>query len=92
MHVDTETKTERIDLRTTSSTKRLLQEAASAKRKSVTEFVLDAALEEAGDVLAERRLFILDDEQWSAFMAALDAPTTPRPRLKALLSEPSVFE
>lgn len=92
MNLRTEAKSERIDIRTTARVKRVLQEAAAAKSKSVTEFVLDVALTEAAEVLAERRLFLLDQNQWDAFMAALDAPTKPKPRLEALLREPSVFE
>ncbi|QND64062.1 DUF1778 domain-containing protein [Mesorhizobium loti] len=41
--------------------------------------------------LADRRSFPLDAEKWVVFMAALDAPTRDLPRLKRLLSEPSVF-
>jgi uncharacterized protein (DUF1778 family) len=92
MNIRTESKTERIDIRTTIDVKRVLQEAAAAKRKTVTEFILDVALTEAAEVLADRRIFRLDDDEWAAFMAALDAPTKPRPRLEALLNEPSVFE
>ena len=92
MQLGTESKSERIDIRTTAGVKRILQEAAAAKNKTVTEFVLDIALTEAAEVLAERRLFLLDDAEWAAFMMALDAPTKPRPRLEVLLSTPSVFE
>ena len=92
MNLGTEAKSERIDIRTTASVKRTLQEAAAAKSKSVTEFVLDVALTEAAEVLAERRLFLFDENQWNAFVAALDAPMKPKPRLDALMSKPSVFE
>lgn len=92
MNPGTESKTERIDIRTTVGVKRVLQEAAAAKSKTVTEFMLDVALTEAAEVLAERRLFVLDDAGWEAFLAALDAPAKRRPRLEALLREPSVFE
>ena len=37
-------------------------------------------------------LFLLNDEQWENFMAALDAPPQPMPRLEKLLREPSVLE
>jgi uncharacterized protein (DUF1778 family) len=92
MGLQSEAKTERIDIRTTTRVKRVLQEAAAARNKTMTEFVLDVAMTEAAEVLADRRLFLLDDEQWEAFMAALDAPTKPRPRLESLLREPSVLE
>jgi uncharacterized protein (DUF1778 family) len=42
--------------------------------------------------LTNRRLFVLDDEQWQAFQAALDSPPQEKPRLARLLMEPSVFE
>jgi len=92
MGLQSEAKTERIDIRTTTRVKRVLQEAAAARNKTMTEFVLDVAVTEAAEVLADRRLFLLDDEQWEAFMAALDAPTKPKPRLESLLREPSVLE
>jgi uncharacterized protein (DUF1778 family) len=34
----------------------------------------------------------LDADQWEAFMAALDAPPRPLPRLKRLLNEPGFFD
>lgn len=85
-------KSERIDIRTTLNIKRTLQEAAMASHKTVSEFMLDCALTQASEVLADRRLFILNDEQWNAFMAALDAPTQPKPRLERLLKEPSILD
>lgn len=92
MNLELEAKSERIDIRTTPSVKRTLQEAATARNKTVTEFMLDVALTEAAELLADQRLFLLDDSQWSAFVAALDAPDKPRPRLDALLREPGVFD
>jgi hypothetical protein len=55
-------------------------------------FLLDSALSKAAEVMADRRLFLLDDEQWAAFLAALDAPPQPTPRLERLLKEPSALE
>ncbi len=92
MHLSTETKSVRIDIRTTATIKHTLQEAAATKHKTVTEFVLEVALAEAAEVLAEHRLFKLEDKQWADFLTALDAPTKRRPRLEALMHEPSVFE
>jgi uncharacterized protein (DUF1778 family) len=67
-----------------------LRLAAASARESVSDFVLKSALARADEVLADRRVIKLNDEQWKAFMAALDAPPKPRPRLKRLLSEPSI--
>ncbi|MER8896886.1 DUF1778 domain-containing protein [Mesorhizobium sp. M0676] len=41
--------------------------------------------------LADRQSFRLDVEKWAAFMAALETPARDLPRLKRLLSEPSIF-
>jgi uncharacterized protein (DUF1778 family) len=92
MHIETEPKSERIDIRTTPRVKRALQDAASVTSKTVSEFLLDSALTRAAEVLADRRLFLLDDDQWEEFMTALDAPSPPMPRLEKLLREPSVLE
>lgn len=89
---ETEQRSERIDIRTTPGVKRLLQDAATTAHKTVSEFLLDSALTKAAEVMADRRLFTLNDEQWAAFMAALDAPPKPMPRLERLLTEPSALE
>lgn len=92
MPTNTETRSERIDVRATPSMKRLLHEAAQTANKSVSEFLLESALTAAAEALADRRLFVLDKDQWNAFVAALDAPPQPRPRLERLLREPGVFD
>lgn len=84
-------KTERIDVRASNSVKQLLQEAARACHKNVSEFLLDAGVMAANQALADRRHFVLNDDQWQAFQQALDAPTQPMPRLKKLLSDPGVL-
>lgn len=87
-----EARSERIEVRTTPSVKALLQRAASASHKSVAEFLLDAGLRAAGDVLGNRRLFQLDDEQWQAFQDLLDRPISEKPRLARLMAEKCVLE
>lgn len=87
-----ESKNERIDIRTSAQAKRALRDAAAARSKSVSEFVLDAALKEADAILADQRRFVLTDEQWTLFTQALDAPAKPKPHLEKLLREKSVFE
>jgi uncharacterized protein (DUF1778 family) len=85
-------RTEKLDLRLSRAAKRTLQAAAAAERKSVSEFVLDTALSEAEERLADRRVFTLDAKGWDAFVAALDAPPRRRTRLERLFREPSVFD
>jgi uncharacterized protein (DUF1778 family) len=85
-------RTEKLDLRLTRTAKRTLQNAAEASHKTLSDFVLESALSHADSVLADRRVFHLDETRWAAFLAALDAPTKQRPRLERLLNEPSVFD
>lgn len=84
-------KTERIDVRASTSVKKLLQEAARSCHKNVSEFLLDAGVIAANQALADRRHFVLNDAQWAAFQQALDRPVQAKPRLKKLLSDPGIL-
>ena len=86
------TRSEKLDLRLTPDAKRALQAAAAASHRSVSEFVLESALARADEALAGRRTFGLNATQWKAFVAALDAPPRPLPRLERLLKEPGFFD
>ena len=70
----------------------MLNAAAQASRRSVSEFVLESALTRAAETLPDRQRFILEGERWQAFVEALDAPPRSLPRLKRLLRRQSVFE
>ena len=85
-------RTEKLDLRLSRSAKQTLQAAAVAARKSVSEFVLESALAEAEERLADRRIFALTSKSWEAFITALDAPPRRHARLERLFSESSVFD
>lgn len=84
-------RTEKLDVRLSRSAKAKLKAAASASHRSLTDFVMESALSRADEMLAERRIFALKRENWTAFQAALDAPARPLSRMKALLDEPEFF-
>jgi uncharacterized protein (DUF1778 family) len=86
------TRSEKFDLRLTREAKLVLKAAATASRCSVSEFVVESALARADEALADRRSFGLSAAQWKAFLAALDAPPRPLPRLERLLREPGFFD
>jgi uncharacterized protein (DUF1778 family) len=88
----TEARSERVDLRMTRSAKRTLQRAAAVTNKTLTEFLLDTSLNAAFDMLADRRVFQLDEKRWDAFMAALAAPPKNNPRLRKLLARKPMWE
>lgn len=85
-------KTERIDIRASTPVKQLLQEAARACHKNVSEFLLDAGVTAAAQTLADRRQFAMDDTQWQSFQEALDRPVQSKPRLKKLLHESGMLD
>lgn len=85
-------KSERINVRITPAIKRILQEASATTNKTVTEFLIESALTEAAEVLADRRVFFLSEKHFQEFMEALDSPPSPMLRLKKLLQEPSILE
>ena len=86
------TRTEKLDLRLTPEAKRRLFAAAEASHRSVSDFVLQSALERAEEALADRWVFHLDAKRWAAFQAALDAPPKVIPQLKRLLERKAPWE
>lgn len=92
MSTTQQSKTERIDVRASKVVKALLQNAAEASHKSVSEYLLEAGVTAAAQTLADRRQFVLDEAQWAAFQEALDRPVQSNPRLHKLLNEPGVLD
>ena len=62
-------KDERLDLRVSLTQKRLLQQAAAISGRSVSEFVLDSALEDAGNALLDQRIFMFDPDSFDQLLA-----------------------
>ncbi len=85
-------KSERLDIRISAETRLILQQAAKERHTTISQFVLESALHSASAVLAERSRMRLGADQWSAFMAALEAPPRRHPRMERLLNEPSVLD
>ena len=79
-------RSERVAVRMTPAAQRMLQQAATVRNKTLTEFMLDTGLNAAFDTLADRRVFQLDARRWNAFMAALAKPPKNNPRLRKLIA------
>lgn len=92
MRSSTRRREDRLEVRLTPKAKSMLKRAATVERKSVSAFILDKGLTAAAETLADRREFRLSAKQYDTFVAALDAPQKPRPRLEKLLKTPSVLE
>jgi uncharacterized protein (DUF1778 family) len=85
-------KTERIDVRVSPTAKNTLQMAATQVNKTVSQFLLDAAMTAAAETLEDRRSFVLDRKRWDAFLKILDRPPRIKRKLARLLAERSVLE
>jgi uncharacterized protein (DUF1778 family) len=70
-------KAERFDLRATPQQSSLIRRAAATAGRNHTDFILDSAMEKAVDVLADQRLFLVDENRWKRFDAALTATAEP---------------
>ncbi len=92
MNLGNTQKSERINIRITPTIKRILQEASATINKTMIEFLIESALTEAAEVLADRRMFFLSEKHFQEFIDVLDSPPSPMPRLKKLLLEPSILE
>jgi uncharacterized protein (DUF1778 family) len=83
----------RLSVRIKPAEKALIARAARLRRSTLTEFVLENALQAASQLVAEEKHFEMTPEQFRRFCRALDAP--PARNLKAmkrLLNQPSVLD
>jgi uncharacterized protein (DUF1778 family) len=87
----TVTKDQRVNIRATPSEKALVDQAARATHMGVSQFMLQAALREAEDVLADQIRFVLPTGAWAEFTALLDRPARTIPALRKAASKASPF-
>ncbi|MCU7960559.1 MAG: DUF1778 domain-containing protein [gamma proteobacterium symbiont of Bathyaustriella thionipta] len=78
-----------INIRAQESQRTLIDKAASRLNKTRSNFMLEAACQAAENILLDQRLFLLNDETFSAFQAQLDAPVLENKKLSFLLHQKS---
>jgi uncharacterized protein (DUF1778 family) len=83
---------DRWDFRVASDADKFVRRAADVSHRTLTDFVVEAAVVEADRVLGDRTRFTLDDAQWTQFVKLLDRPPQENPGLTKLFAKPSVFE
>ncbi len=81
------TKNKAINMRALPEQQALLNKAASYLNMDRSVFILDVACKAAENVLLDRRLFQLSDQDYDAFEAALSEPLPSNKKLKELLAE-----
>jgi uncharacterized protein (DUF1778 family) len=82
----------RIEVRTTDEQKAFISRGAKANGQNVSDFVLSSAQEKAEIILADQKEFVLPQDRWEEFVAALERPEIKHKRLARLMSEPSILE
>ena len=88
----TERKDFPMSMRLPESDVAIIDRAARLRGRSRTEFVRDAAVRAAEDVLMDSGLVRMSAESFDAFVAVLAAPATPVPELVELVRRPAPWE
>ena len=86
------TKTAPINMRVLPSVRDIIDAAASVKKVDRTVFIQQAALNEAHNILAEQRDFVLEEKAFEAFDNALNAEPETLEGMKDLLRRKAPWE
>jgi len=78
---------DRINLRLSRNAKRKLERAATYSDKTLTDFVIDVALQKADAIVRKHEVITLTASEWDRFSALLLNPPKPNKRLKRALAE-----
>ena len=81
----------RIEVRATAEERALIDRAVAETGTDLTDFVITHASEAARRVLADRRVFVLDDNARTAWEALNSRPARELPGVAALFARPSPF-
>ena len=81
-----------MSMRLPESDVAIIDRAARLRGRSRTDFVRDAAVRAAEEVLMDSSLVRMSVESFEAFVAVLTAPATPVPELVELVRRPAPWE
>lgn len=82
-----ENRATRFSIRATAKQKDLIARAANRSKKTISDFVLENAVEAAQALEADNANFVVSREVYEQFLVALDAPPRSIPSLKKLLKD-----
>ena len=80
-------KEDRLHIRVSDRQKKVIAEAARSRHVTTSQFVIQATLTAAYDVLADKTEITFTPEQWEAFQQRLDEPARVIPALQKLHTE-----
>lgn len=90
--VDVDRKTRRWSLRVTPAQDTIVRQVLKATGMSLNEYVVGCAVAAAADDLADRQVFAVSPQVWEELQEMLDRPPTAKPKITALLTEPSILD
>lgn len=70
----------------------IVRRVLKATGMSLNEYVVGCAVAAATDDLADRRVFAVSPQVWEELQEVLDRPPVAKPRIAALLAEPSILD
>jgi len=82
-----ENRENRFSIRATAKQKELIARVASRSNKTISEFVLENAIEAAKALEMDNANFVVSREKYEQFLAALDEKPKSIPALRQLFSE-----
>lgn len=74
-----------IELKLSEDHKKILEKAAAKKCMTLSEYLLDLALNAATEEIPEPESIVLSERDWEIFVSALENPPELNPRLKAAI-------
>ena len=81
------TRSERIDLRTNSEVKSIIERAAQLRHTTISAYLLDSALQKAIQDIRETETLLIHDSDREMFFSALANPPEPNEALYALFGD-----
>lgn len=81
-----------INMKADPRVRSLIDRAAKLAHKNRTEFVLEAAVQRAEEVIVDQALISVEAERYQKFLDALDAPPVSNPRLQRVLKNKAPWE
>ncbi len=80
-----------LNIRVTEDEKAVVEQAASLSHMPLSQFMLQATLRAAEEVLADQTRFVVPADKWDEFVARLDRPARVLPGLREAASRRSPF-
>jgi len=86
------TKSMQLNMRVHPAQRDVIARAAKVRHKSLTEFIVEAAIEAAEDILLNQRVFMASEDQIEEFLRVMDIPVSENPVLQKTLNTPAPWD